>query len=81
MYATRKSDMDAWDVLLEIIQTDLLNEIADLMRDRAGGDWSVNDVSKALNEAGFVRKRVHKRATEADPLCQCGMASHSIMTY
>ena len=36
----------------------------------------MNDVSKALNEAGFVRKRVHKRATEADPLCQAAYEHH-----
>ena len=40
------------------------------MEARAGGTWSVVDVSRALSEAGFVQKKVHKRAVEADPFKQ-----------
>ena len=40
------------------------------MEARAGGTWSVVDVSRALSEAGFVQKKVHKRAVEAYPFKQ-----------
>lgn len=42
-------------------------ELADAMTDRLGGAWSTQDVSRALNESGFVWKRVINLPAETDP--------------
>ncbi|PNG99758.1 hypothetical protein TSOC_014457, partial [Tetrabaena socialis] len=44
----------------------LLSELADTMGHYLPGtQWSINDISLALHELGYVRKRVFTRAMEA----------------
>ena len=62
---TRKFDILAWEVLMEIVAADpqaLLKEMAELMTFRLGDSWSEKDVSRALHESGFVQNQVFNRA-------------------
>ena len=64
----RKFDSLAWELLMDMVNRDdqmLLYEMADLMSRKLGQIWSVQDISKALEEAGFVRNAVFNRAAEA----------------
>jgi transposase len=69
----RKFDLDAWEVLLELVnmeETATLGELSREMQARLGSPWTRCEVSKALKESGFVRKKLVNLAVEADPELQ-----------
>ena len=65
----------------------LLKDLASLMTYRLGDQWSKQDVSKALQSAGFVSKVVFNLAAEARPDLQakyrhmCEMRGYAALNY
>ena len=69
----RKFDIHAWEVLVDLVERDSqarLQDYADEMEALLGGSWTPQDVSRALAESGFVKKRVVNLALEASPELQ-----------
>lgn len=70
IHATRKFDALAWETLLYLVQADSQSTLYDLargMEEFLGSTWSMQDVSRALHESGFVWKCVENKAAELDP--------------
>ncbi|EFJ43241.1 hypothetical protein VOLCADRAFT_106872 [Volvox carteri f. nagariensis] len=64
----RKFDEIAAQTLVELVQADdqaMLSDLATAMTNLLGTLWSVPDISRALSELGYVRKKVFTRAFEA----------------
>ncbi|EFJ40374.1 hypothetical protein VOLCADRAFT_108189 [Volvox carteri f. nagariensis] len=64
----RKFDEIAAQTLVELVQADdqaMLSHLATAMTNLLGTLWSVPDISRALSELGYVRKKVFTRAFEA----------------
>jgi len=69
----RKFDDIAWEVLVMLVQeeeTSTLQEIGDEMERRLGRKWTSGEISMAMKESGFVRKKLVNRAVEAKPELQ-----------